>query len=91
MLWIQTKLNLIKRHWKEWYQGKYVPPPPNDPNSPIVRISPGHYEKPLLAKWIESFLGFWHDHWKWLIGIMITLIALMIALIALIFQIRDDY
>ena len=35
---------------REWYRGQYIPPPPNDPNSPIVVISPGHFEKPLLAK-----------------------------------------
>jgi|GEM_PF-5157254 len=82
MSWIQAKMNLRKVLLEEWYQGIYVPPHPNDPNSPLVFISAGHYEKPLLAKWIEAFLDFWHHHWQWLIGIVI-------ALIALIVQIRD--
>jgi len=35
---------------KIWYRGKYVPPPQNDPNSPIFIISPGHYQQPVIAK-----------------------------------------
>jgi len=78
MEWLQKKINLLKRYWEEWYQGKYKPPPPNDPYSSIIRINPGRYEKYVLAKWIESFLMFWHHHWKWIIGPLVTILLTMI-------------
>lgn len=38
---------------KNWWRGKYIPPPKNDPDSQIVFISPGRYERPFLAKVYE--------------------------------------
>ena len=49
----------IKEVIKDWYRGKYIPPPKNDPNSPVVFISVGHYEPPLFAKAVS----FWVKHW----------------------------
>lgn len=37
-----------------WYRGKYIPPPPNDPDSSLVFISTGQYEQPLLAKLLDA-------------------------------------
>jgi hypothetical protein len=49
---------------KGWYRGRYVPPPPNDPDSSLVFISPGHYEQPILAKTLGVIGRFWLAHWK---------------------------
>lgn len=63
---------------REWYRGKYIPPRPNDPNSPIVVISPGHYEQSLLAK---CALGrFWLAHWQWIIGTSLAIIGLTLTI-----------
>ena len=35
---------------RDWYRGKYVPPPRNDPNSPLVFVSPGRYVSHCLSK-----------------------------------------
>jgi len=80
-LWVGVMWNLIAEKLREWYQGEYIPPPENDPNSPIFRISPGHYEKPFLAKCIKVCGNFWMAHWKWIIGTAgIPMIALIIQL-----------
>ena len=71
----------IKKRLKDWYKGKYIPPPKNDPNSPIIIISIGHYEKPFLARVLEILFKFWLEHWKWNIGTAIALIALFLKVI----------
>ena len=65
---------------KVWYRGKYVPPPPNDPNSSIIFISLGHYEQPLLAKILGVLGRFWLTHWQWVIGTTIALVAIFLKL-----------
>jgi hypothetical protein len=65
---------------KTWYRGKYVPPPPNDPNSPIVIISLGHYEQPALAKLLRVIGRFWLSHWKWIVGIIIAVVGIAVSL-----------
>ena len=66
---------------KAWYRGKYIPPPKNDPNDILIRISPGHYEKPLLAKILQQAGKLWMSHWKWIIGITFSLIGIAISLV----------
>lgn len=65
---------------REWYRGKYIQPRPNDPNSPIVVISPGHYEQPLLAKCFGALGRFWLAHWQWIIGTSLAIIGLLLTL-----------
>jgi hypothetical protein len=69
----------LKERLQEWYRGKYVPPPPNDPGSPLWRISPGHYEQPSLARLLRVIAQFWLAHWQWIIGTAIAIIAIMVA------------
>lgn len=72
-------MNLVE--WlREWYRGKYVPPRPNDPNSSIVMISPGHYEQPVLAKCIGALGRFWLAHWQWIIGTFLAITGLFLTL-----------
>ena len=68
----------FKKKFSDWYRGKYIPPPKNEPNSPIVIVSWGHYEKTPLAKLLGIFFKFWIDHWKWIIGTTIAVIALIL-------------
>lgn len=70
-----TLINKIK----SWYQGKFVPPPPNDPNSAIITISPGHYEQPPLAKILRIIGHFWLAHWKWIVGTIIAVIGIAVS------------
>jgi hypothetical protein len=65
---------------KDWYRGVYVPPPKNDPDSSIVRISPGHYEQPLFAKMLGAVGRFWLAHWQWIVGTMLALVAIIVSL-----------
>lgn len=69
-------MNLIAT-LREWYRGKYVPPPPNDPDSPVVFVSAGHYEQPLGARALGLLGRFWLAHWKWIIT---TALAVLIGL-----------
>jgi hypothetical protein len=66
---------------KTWYRGKYVPPPPNDPDSPIFIISPGHYEQPAFAKFLRVVGRFWLAHWQWIVGTAIAATGLIFALL----------
>jgi hypothetical protein len=66
---------------KTWYRGKYIPPPPNDPDSPLFIISPGHYEQLALAKLLRAIGRFWVARWKWIIGTAIALAGLILTLI----------
>ena len=68
---------------KEWYRGKYVPPPENDPDSLVVVISPGYYKQPLVVKSIRQIGKFWLNHWQWILGFIIAVAALIVAIIKL--------
>lgn len=72
-------MNLAER-LREWYRGRYVPPRPNDPNSPIIVISLGHYEQPVLAKCLGALGRFWLAHWQWIIGTSLAIIGLFLTL-----------
>ena len=58
-----------------WYRGKYIPPPPNDPNSSLFIISPGYYEQPFLAKVLGAIGRFIRTEWKWLLGFIVAVVA----------------
>jgi len=77
-------LNSLRIKIKKWYRGKYIPPPTNDPNSPLVVISPGYYKQPLLAKAIGQIGKFWLNHWQWILGILLTIVGLVVAILMLI-------
>jgi hypothetical protein len=64
---------------KDWYRGKYVPPPTNDPSSGLVFISPGHYEQPVLAKLLGGVVRFYLAHWQWIIATAVAVIAIIFA------------
>ena len=66
-----------------WYRGKFIPPPPNDPNDSIIIISPGYYEQPLLAKSIGAAWAFYVKHWQWVWSTVIALVGLYLAVLAL--------
>lgn len=70
-------LKNVLHRFSEWYQGTYIPPPPNDPYSNIVFISTGHYEQPPLAKILRMLFQFWLDHWKWIIGVAVAILAII--------------
>jgi hypothetical protein len=40
----------MKELLTRWWEGTYVPPPPNHPNSPFFLISPGTYKLHWTAK-----------------------------------------
>jgi len=64
---------------KAWYRGTYVPPPENDPESPLVIISPGYYEQPLSARILGTIGRFCLQHWQWIIGTILAIVAIIIA------------
>jgi hypothetical protein len=65
---------------REWYRGTYVPPPPNDPSSQLVFISPGHYEQSALAKGLRALGRFWLCHWKWIITTALAASSIFLVL-----------
>ena len=68
---------------KEWYRGKYIPPPNHEPDSPFVVISPGHYEQPPLAKALRRIVKFWLGNWKWILIFLITVAGVIAAFLTL--------
>ena len=64
---------------RDWYSGRYVPPR-NDPDSTLVVISPGHYEQPLMAKFLRTAGRFWLAHWQWIIGTILAIIGIIVTL-----------
>jgi hypothetical protein len=74
--------NIINRI-KEWYRGKYIPPPENDPDSPIVIISSGYYKQPFLAEVLKQIGRFWINHWQWILVFLVGVAGLIVAIIKL--------
>jgi hypothetical protein len=70
---------------KNWWEGKYIPPRPYDPYSPIIIIETGHYERPFIAKLASNIGKLWKSNWKELTIIILTFL-LLVATIILIFR-----
>lgn len=75
-----TGTKSVKQRVLDWYEGTYVPPPPNEPGSPIIFISAGHYEQPPLAKALKWLGNFWLKHWQWIIGTVIGVIGIVVSI-----------
>jgi hypothetical protein len=69
----------IVQKLKNWYRGRYVPPPPFDSDS-IVIFGLGHYEQPPLAKLLGVLGRFYLAHWQWIIGTALAIIGIVVAL-----------
>jgi hypothetical protein len=67
------------KHIAEWYRGPYVPPPPNDPNSPVALFLMGRHEPHWTARYAQVLVAFWLAHWQWVIGTSIAVAGLLIA------------
>jgi hypothetical protein len=62
---------------KEWYRGRWVPPPP--PGRYLV-FTMGHYEQPALARILGVLGRFWLAHWQWIIGTALVIVGIVVAL-----------
>jgi hypothetical protein len=65
---------------KKWYEGVYVPPPPNDPHSYIQFVSPGDYDRPWLARAIDAVCIFFKNHWQWATTTILAVIAIVVSI-----------
>ena len=61
---------------KNWYQGKLIFPE-NEPDSGVIFVSPGYYEKPFMARVLSRFFVFWLKNWQFIVG---TLVAVFLAI-----------
>ncbi len=73
----------IKDEILKWWEGKYIPPEPNDPDCPIVFISVGYYERHWSAKFVSTLIGFYRKHWQWIWSTIIAVASLYAAILAL--------
>lgn len=62
----------MKEFLKRWWQGTYVPPPPNEPHSGVFFVMPGTYKLHWTAKAAHAVLGFLRQYWQWSIGVCIA-------------------
>lgn len=58
---------------KNWWQGEYIPPPPDNPNSPFVVISAGSYRRHWTARTVRALGAFYLRHWKFLFTLALAL------------------
>jgi len=73
----------ISERFADWYRGKYIPPPENDPDSSFVIFSLGYYEQPWLAKLLGVAWSFYVRYWQWVWSTIIALLGLYLAALAL--------
>jgi hypothetical protein len=69
----------MKELLKRWWEGTYVPPPPDYPNSRFVFISPGTYKHHWTAKAAHVAKNFWMKHWQWCFSATFATVGLVIA------------
>jgi len=62
---------------KHWWQGAYVPPPPNDPYSGFIFISPGTYKLHWSSRAAHMALDFWLKYWQWCLGFGLAVVGLI--------------
>jgi hypothetical protein len=73
----------MKEFLKRWWQGTYVPAPPNDPYSGVIFMSLGTYELHWTAKVAHMIADFWMKHWQWCFSAAFATIGLFIAALKL--------
>jgi len=60
---------------RNWYRGKYVPPPENVPGSGVLFVMTGHYEPSRFAKIVRALAKFWLKHWHVLLPIIVAAVV----------------
>lgn len=70
----------MREAMKRWWAGEYVPPPPNDPNSSIIFLSPGEYKRHWSSRAAHTLVDFYLKEWKWLLPFLVGLVAAIVAL-----------
>lgn len=78
------RLSGITRGVANWYRGKYIAPPENDPSSSIFIISTGHYERPQLTKILGAIARFITAEWKWLLGFLVAVSGVAVGAVKLV-------
>lgn len=73
----------LREKIKRWWQGEYIPPPRDNPNSPVIIVSIGFYRRHWTARAVSAIFAFVAHEWKWLIPVLLTLAGLIIAAIKL--------
>lgn len=66
----------MKQAIKKWYEGEYVPFK-NDPNSGVVFINAGHFERHWTARFIRWAIDFYMREWKWVLGALAAIFSLV--------------
>jgi hypothetical protein len=66
--------------FKKWYRGVYVPPPENNPNSYVQFVSPGEYDRPWIARAINTVSTFLKTHWQWTIGTILVVVGIFVSI-----------
>lgn len=69
----------MKKALNKWWEGTYVPPPKNDPNSSLFFIGPGTYELHWTSKAAHAVKHFWVNYWQWCFSAAFATIGLIIA------------
>lgn len=73
-------LRQLSKRVRQWWDGEYVPPPPNDPNSPIVFLSLGHYRRHWTSRTAHAVVDFYLREWRWLLPFLVGVAAALIAI-----------
>lgn len=76
-------LQRLRKWITDWWEGEYVPPPPNDPHSSIVFISIGFYRRHWTARAVSASADFYLRHWQFIWSFAIGLAGLILAYLAL--------
>lgn len=59
-----------------WYDGKYIPPD-NPPDSSLIFLM-GHYDRHWSSRLVHMLVGFYFEHWKWLLPFLVALSSLLL-------------
>jgi hypothetical protein len=66
----------IQRGILAWYEGKYVPHD-NPPDSTLIFVNGGNYNRRWSAKAARVLIKFWLEHWKWIVGIVVAIYGIV--------------
>jgi hypothetical protein len=70
---LKKQMIRLRERIENWYQGEFVAYE-NDPYGDLVFIG-GRYNKSFSAKTATVLVNFWSKHWKYSIGVIVTVAA----------------
>jgi hypothetical protein len=77
---MSSALKRICKTLDDWWQGEFIPLPPNDPNSSFIIFSLGDYCRHWTSRFAHVVVDFYLKEWRWLLPFAVAVTGAVVAI-----------